>query len=73
MPVLGLALGRMRELSPTDGAGIVDALQTMPDLVAEILQKGEQIRELAVKYANESTLFLGRQSLTKLLLKVLRV
>ncbi len=62
--MLGLALGRMRDLSPTDGAGIVDALQTMPDLVAEILQKGEEIRELAVKYAKaEHLLFLGRQSL----------
>jgi len=62
--MLGLALGRMRDLSPTDGAAIVDALQTMPDLVAEILQKGEEIRELAVKYAKaEHLLFLGRQSL----------
>ena len=62
--MLGLALGRMRDLSPTDGAGIVDALQTMPDLVSEILQKGEEIKELAVKYAKaEHLLFLGRQSL----------
>ena len=62
--MLGLALGRMRDLSPTDGANLVDALQTMPDLVAEILQKGEQVRELAIKYANaEHLLFLGRQSL----------
>jgi glucosamine--fructose-6-phosphate aminotransferase (isomerizing) len=62
--MLGLALGRMRELSPTDGAGIVDALQTMPDLVTEILQKGDEVRELAVKYSKaEHLLFLGRQSL----------
>ena len=54
--MLGLALGRMRDLSPTDGAGIVD-VQSMPDLVAEILQKGEEIRELAVKYAKAEHLF----------------
>ena len=62
--MLGLALGRMRDLSPTDGANLVEALNDMPDLVAGILQKGEQIRKLAVKYAkSEHLLFLGRQSL----------
>jgi glucosamine--fructose-6-phosphate aminotransferase (isomerizing) len=62
--MLGLALGRMRELSPTDGANLVQALQGMPDLIATILQKGEEIRELAVKYSKaEHLLFLGRQSL----------
>ena len=62
--MLGLALGRMRDLSPTDGANLVQALQGMPDLIATILQKGEEIRELAVKYSKaEHLLFLGRQSL----------
>ncbi len=62
--MLGLALGRMRDLSPTDGANLVQALQGLPDLIATILQKGEEIRELAVKYSKaEHLLFLGRQSL----------
>lgn len=62
--MLGLALGRMRDLSPTDGANLVEALQGMPDLIAKVLQKGEEVRELAVKYSKaEHLLFLGRQSL----------
>jgi glucosamine--fructose-6-phosphate aminotransferase (isomerizing) len=62
--MLGLALGRMRDLSPTDGANLVEALLGMPDLIAKVLEKGEEIRELAVKYSKaEHLLFLGRQSL----------
>jgi len=62
--MLGLALGRMRELSPTDGANIVEALLGLPDLVADILHKGDEVEELAKKYAKaEHLLFLGRQSL----------
>ena len=62
--MLGLALGRMRDLSPTDGVSIVEALNGLPNLFSEVLQQGERIRELAVKYSKaEHLLFLGRQSL----------
>jgi glucosamine--fructose-6-phosphate aminotransferase (isomerizing) len=62
--MLGLALGRMRDLSPMDGQAIVEALNGLPDLVSKVLQQGEQIRELAIKYSKaEHLLFLGRQSL----------
>ena len=62
--MLGLALGRMRDLSPSDGQAIVQALTALPDLTAKVLQQAEQIRELAVKYSKaEHLLFLGRQSL----------
>ena len=62
--MLGLALGRMRDLSPSDGQSIVQALNDLPDLVTEVLQQAEQIRELAVKYSKaDHLLFLGRQSL----------
>ena len=62
--MLGLALGRMRDLSPTDGLSIVEGLNSLPELVEDVLQKGEQIKELAFKYSNaEHLLFLGRQSL----------
>ncbi len=47
-----------------DGQAIVEALNGLPDMVAKVLQQGEQIRELAVKYSKaEHLLFLGRQSL----------
>ena len=62
--MLGLALGRMRDLSPTDGQSIVEGLNSLPELVEEVLQKGDQIKELALKYSKaEHLLFLGRQSL----------
>ena len=62
--MLGLALGRMRDLSPMDGQAVVEALNGLPDLVTHVLQQGEQIRELALKYSKaEHLLFLGRQSL----------
>ncbi|MBT5914719.1 MAG: glutamine--fructose-6-phosphate transaminase (isomerizing), partial [Opitutae bacterium] len=62
--MLGLALGRMRDLSPTDGQAIVDGLKKLPKLVEEVLQKSYQIKELAIKYSKaEHLLFLGRQSL----------
>ena len=62
--MLGLALGRMRDLSPTDGQSIVQALNDLPDMVTKVLQQAEEIRELAVKYSKaEHLLFLGRQSL----------
>ena len=62
--MLGLALGRMRDLSPMDGLAVVEALNGLPELIAHVLQQGEQIRELAEKYSEaEHLLFLGRQSL----------
>ena len=62
--MLGLALGRMRDLSLIEGQEIVEALNELPDLVSQVLQQGEQIRELAIKYSKaEHLLFLGRQSL----------
>ncbi len=62
--MLGLALGRMRDLSPTDGQSIVQALNDLPDMVTKVLEQADEIRQLAVKYAKaEHLLFLGRQSL----------
>ena len=62
--MLGLALGRMRELSPIQGREIAEALQHIPQNVQSILQRGETLRELAQKYSEaEHLLFLGRQDL----------
>ena len=42
----------------------MDGLNKLPKLVEEVLQKGDQIKELAIKYSKaEHLLFLGRQSL----------
>src|ERR671920_185733 len=60
--LLALHLGRMRDLSPTDGRRILAGLEGLPDKIAEILKLDEEIagiaRELA---AHPSMLFIGRR------------
>lgn len=63
MAMLGLQLGRMRDLRHTEGKEILRALEKLPDLVAETLEVDEVVRRIAKKYANsDSFLFLGRQA-----------
>ena len=63
LTMLGLMLGRMRDLRHTEGKKILSALEKLPDLVAETLEVDEVVRRIAKKYANsESFLFLGRQA-----------
>lgn len=60
--LLGLLLGRMRYVSPTQGAEIIQALEALPSQVKAILQKSEAIKTVAQKYKDShSMLFLGRQ------------
>ena len=60
--MLGLYLGRLRDLSYGDGIAIVAALRDLPGQVVQILQQHEKIATVAKKYANyEDCLFLGRQ------------
>ena len=60
--MVALYLGRIRDLSFSDGTDIVKALKAMPDQVREILGQSEKIAAIAKKYAKaEDCLFLGRQ------------
>lgn len=60
--MVALYLGRIRDLSFSDGTDIVQALKAMPDQVREILGQSEKIAAIAKKYAKaEDCLFLGRQ------------
>lgn len=60
--MLALYLGRMRDMSFSEGIEIVKALQTAPGLIAQTLQLAEQIETIAHKYKDyEDFLFLGRQ------------
>lgn len=60
--MVALYLGRIRDLSFSDGTDIVKALKAMPDQVREILGQSEKIAAIAKKYAHaEDCLFLGRQ------------
>ncbi len=59
--LLTLLLARMRHLSYEEGLEIVDALESVPEKIKEILAEGDSIKALAEKYARYSNfLFLGR-------------
>ncbi len=60
--MVALHLGRLRDLSYSDGVDIVNALKQLPELVETTLKTGDQIAEIAKRYARyEDCLFLGRQ------------
>lgn len=60
--MLALYLGRLRNLSFTDGCNIVKALKGLPKLVEQTLKSKDAIQKVAKKYAHyEDCLFLGRQ------------
>jgi len=59
--IFTLIMARMRHMSYTDGIRMVKNLEMLPDQVAEILEKKEQLKGLAEKYCSaENFLFLGR-------------
>jgi glucosamine--fructose-6-phosphate aminotransferase (isomerizing) len=59
--MLGLLLGRMRDLSTAHGQRIVTALCALPDHIATILAREEEIASAAHRYAHaEHMFFVGR-------------
>ena len=62
--MLALYIGRMRDLSFSDGVEYVQALKGVPDLVRQVLAQAPHIKEIARRYAKfQDFLFLGRLSL----------
>src|SRR4051812_1202598 len=62
--MLALYVARMRDMSFSDGAQIVNALKGAPDLVRKALEQAPHIKAIAKKYAHHTDmLFLGRMSL----------
>ena len=62
LTLIGLLLGRMRHLSTSAGSRIIEALETLPAKIEEILKLSDQIKEIAKKYAGvNGMLFFGRQ------------
>jgi glucosamine--fructose-6-phosphate aminotransferase (isomerizing) len=60
--LIGLLLGRMRQLSTAQGKRMIDALEAMPDQIEEVLKLSDQIKSIAKKYLNANgMLFFGRQ------------
>jgi glutamine---fructose-6-phosphate transaminase (isomerizing) len=62
LAMLALYFGRLRHLSFSAGARIIDELRELPDKVRKALQCHEKVREIAQKYAEcRNFLYLGRQ------------
>jgi glucosamine--fructose-6-phosphate aminotransferase (isomerizing) len=63
LSLFALLLGRMRGMSASQGQEIIQALQEIPERVQQILDKNDQIYEIAQAYCHDSNfLYLGRGS-----------
>ena len=61
--LLALHLGRIRDLSPARGKRLVQALERLPEQIAEIVAGDDSVRAVAEKYASRTNaFFLGRAS-----------
>jgi len=62
--MLALYLGRLRDMSYSDGVDYVKALKEVPELIRQTLAQAPHIKEIAKRYAQyRDFLFLGRQSM----------
>ena len=60
--LLALHLGRIRDLSPTEGRRIIAGLNALPDQITEILAQDDEIAGVAKEIAQSSSvLFVGRR------------
>jgi glucosamine--fructose-6-phosphate aminotransferase (isomerizing) len=60
--LLALHLGRIRDLSPTEGTRIVEGLKRLPGQIEEILELSDDISAIASELApHPSVLFVGRR------------
>jgi glutamine---fructose-6-phosphate transaminase (isomerizing) len=60
--LIGLLLGRMRQLSTAQGKRMIDALEALPAQIEQVLKLSEQMKAIAKKYVEVSgMLFFGRQ------------
>ena len=61
--LLALLLGRIRYLSYAEGLDIIAELEELPEKVARVLEREEQVAGIAKKYARaKNFLFMGRQA-----------
>jgi glutamine---fructose-6-phosphate transaminase (isomerizing) len=62
LTLIGLLLGRMRQLSTAEGSRIIEALDALPHQIAEVLKLSDHIKAIAKKYVDvNGMLFFGRQ------------
>ncbi|MFD9140168.1 glutamine--fructose-6-phosphate transaminase (isomerizing) [[Kitasatospora] papulosa] len=59
--LLALHLGRIRDLSVSDGKRIIEGLRKLPEQIGRILESEDEIKKLAEEYAGaQSMMFIGR-------------
>jgi len=59
--LLGLHLGRMKDMSVADGRKLIEALDSLPGLVSEILAQEGAVKAIAEQYSHiENAYFVGR-------------
>ncbi|MER7045783.1 glutamine--fructose-6-phosphate transaminase (isomerizing) [Streptomyces jumonjinensis] len=59
--LLALHMGRIRDLSVSEGKRIIEGLRRLPEQITEILQTEDDIKKLAEEYAGaQSMMFIGR-------------
>jgi glucosamine--fructose-6-phosphate aminotransferase (isomerizing) len=62
LTLMGILMGRSRDLSYEEGATLLRGLEKLPDQIRETLQQSERIREMAQKYCSYSHfLYIGRK------------
>src|SRR5256714_3781426 len=62
LTLIGLLLGRMRQLSTAQGSRMIEALDALPGQIEQVLKLSDQIKAIAKKYASvNGMLFFGRQ------------
>ena len=63
LSMLGLLLGRIRDLPHCEGMDIIRGLESLPELVARTLELDQEISHIAAKYVSaRNFLFMGRQA-----------
>ena len=59
--LFALYLGRMRDVSPAEGARIIDALDALPNQVQQLIDRAAEFRDIAHRYAHfDRAYFIGR-------------
>jgi glutamine---fructose-6-phosphate transaminase (isomerizing) len=62
LALIGLLLGRIRNLSTAQGSRVIEALEALPEQLEQVLKLSDDIRVIAKKYADvDGMLFFGRQ------------
>ncbi len=61
---MALLFGRNRRMSREQGIEVINAIESIPELISQVLEQAEQIKAIAAKYADiDNCFFIGRDIL----------